>query len=282
MFKIRGKLLLIFMLTIVLLFLFPAALLLVVFFFMLHKLIRHCRPASRPAFLPADLHNASFKSLHAHCRYLRLYMLRLAINPSLANHANVQSLHQACSSIDDALSAHPLRDDLIREIEHTEHDVLPPLIEHLTAQTDTLIEHTARELVQTISTGAFRSFEALIFLYRTSAMVLHISCIFSGKTNCAAKVQLFSDILRIIIRMNITEQTIQILRSHQALHPAPGQNRSDLHRALGAALLTNAIGRAAVHCSTSLRPNPVQSAAKAIQTESLQADTDALFTRPNP
>jgi len=241
----------------------------------------HRRPrVMTPPELPDDLGEASHRELQRYCRYLARYARRLASNPSLDEELQ-QAAADCALDIDDALSSHPLRDDLVREIAHAEEEVLAPILGNLREQASAEVRHSVRDVMLGVTLSPYHSVDILVVLYRNARMVLRISRIFNSRPQGREEWLILRDTFRVVATVNLLNLGKTLIESLFVKVPVIGRAVDDIGQGLGAGLLTSASGHAAIDRCAAFRRWDQQEAATSLlgQARSFIVDVRDLFTK---
>lgn len=209
--------------------------------------------ALKPPDLPDHLPDASFKQLRDYSHYLIRYMIRLDRNPLLPQNERA-GLSEAIAGLEDVLSAHPLRDDLIREIKKTEIQTVIPRLEQLEQLADSEVRRSVRDIMLGVTLSPYHSMDTLIVLYRNAVMVLRIADIFDGRPEKTEQVMILRDTLRTVVAVNVLNMGRTLIEGLFTNVPLIGRVMDDISQGLGAGLLTSATGHAAILRCAAFRP----------------------------
>jgi len=236
--------------------------------------------ALKPPPLPEQLETADFKSLHAYCKYLLRYLDRLSDNACFEEE-DLNRLDDGINSIVDALKAHPLRDDLIREIEQTEIQVIAPLLDKLKQQASKEIRHSVRDVMLGVTLSPYHSMDIFVVIYRNASMVLRIVKIFESRPQGKEQLLVLRDTLRVVATVNMLNLGKNIFENLFAQIPIIGRSIDDMGQGIGAGLLTSASGYAAIERCAAFRgwDKGVASVSLAGQAARFLADVKDLFTK---
>lgn len=259
--------------------LFILALAVYVFIFFFRYWLRLPKALTPPP-LPDHLPDASFNHLRDYSRYLIRYMQRLLTNP-LLKPDDLSALNAAIAGIQDVLSAHPLRDDLIREIKTTESTAIIPILEHLEQQANEEVRHSVRDIMLGVSLSPYHSMDLLIVLYRNAVMVLRIAELFDGRPQKTEQALILRDTLRTVVAVNILHMGRTLIEGLFANVPLIGRVMDDISQGLGAGLLTSATGHAAILRCAAFRPWKRDQAVSSIagQSRVFFNDVKNIFTQ---
>ncbi|MDD2235965.1 MAG: YcjF family protein [Kiritimatiellae bacterium] len=236
--------------------------------------------ALKPPAMPEHLPEASFKQLRDYARYLIRYMKRLATNPLLTPEETAP-LNQAVAGIEDVLSAHPLREDLIREIKTAEKETIIPLLTRLEDTAEAEVRRSVRDIMLGVALSPYHSMDILIVLYRNAVMVLRIADIFDGRPEKTEQALILRDTLRTVVAVNILNMGRTLIEGLFANVPLIGRAMDDISQGLGAGLLTSATGHAAILRCASFRPWSREKAVTSIagQARGFFTDVRNIFSR---
>ena len=241
----------------------------------------HAYPkALKPPEMPKELATAHFDVLHSYCKYLLLYLDRLSGN-AYFEEEDLDRLDDGIDSIVDALKAHPLRDDLIREIEHTETQVIAPLLDKLKLQASKEIRHSTRDVMLGVTLSPYHSMDIFVVVYRNASMVLRIVKIFESRPWGKEQLLVLRDTLRVVATVNMLNLSKNVFENLFTQIPIIGRSIDDIGQGVGAGLLTSASGYAAVERCAAFRgwDKGVASASLAGQAAQFLADVKDLFTK---
>jgi uncharacterized membrane protein YcjF (UPF0283 family) len=207
---------------------------------------------------PDNPEQASFHELRDYCAYLVRYQRRLARNRLLEDEQR-RLLRASVDSIDDAFGAHPLRDDLIREIQAAENEAIKPALATLEKTASLEVRQSVRDIMLGVTLSPCHSVDVLIVLYRNARMILRIAAIFEGRPDRQEQFYIFKDTLRTIAAVNILNMGRTLVESLFSNLPLVGRAVDDISQGLGAGLLTSATGHAAKRPSNPSPDRPVNS-----------------------
>lgn len=236
--------------------------------------------ALKPPVMPEHLPEASFKQLRDYARYLIRYLRRLEANPLLAPEEAARPA-SAIAALEDVLSAHPLREDLIREIKTIEKETIIPLLERLRETAEAEVRHSVRDIMLGVTLSPYHSMDLLIVLYRNAVMVLRIADIFDGRPEKTEQAMILRDTLRTVVAVNILNMGRTLIEGLFANVPLIGRAMDDISQGLGAGLLTSATGHAAILRCASFRPWSREKAVTTIAGQAREFFTDVrnIFSR---
>ncbi len=230
--------------------------------------------------LPEDLAEATQKELLAYCKYLIRYLTRLADNSAVAE-TDIHAIDDAIADIKDALTAHPLKDDLIREIERTETEVLTPILDGLREQARAEVRHSVRDVMLGVTLSPYHSVDLLVVLYRNARMILRIAHVFNGRPLPREEWMILRDTFKVVATVNLLNLGKTLIENLFAKVPLVGRAVDDIGQGLGAGLLTSASGHAAIERCAAYRHWDQQGAAASLlgQARLFVGDVRDLFTK---
>jgi len=248
-------------------------------FYILGKWYRIPRVLKAPE-LPDDVQNASFKELHAYAYYLAEYMQRLMEN-KLLDEKQISHLKHGITGIADVFSAHPLRDDLIREIDLVENKVIQPVLTDLEVTATEEVRSSVRDIMLGVTLSPYHTIDLLIVLYRNACMVVRIANIFESRPEKYEQFLIIRDTLRVVAAVNILNMGRTLMESLFSNLPLVGRAVDDISQGLGAGLLTSATGHAAILRCAAFRPWSKKKAVDSItgRAREFLLDIRNMFTR---
>lgn len=212
---------------------------------------RHLGPLPKVLVPPVlgDIEQASFKSLKRFVKYQGEYLARLKINQKLSESGRDQA-GLAIRSIQDVLSAHPLRDDLQRLIVQTHEKAIGPLLEELHHLASKEVRASVRDVMLAVTLSPYRVIDLLVVLYRNGGMVVRIAQIYESRPGLRAQLRILHDTLRVVITVNFINLSRNLVEGIFSRIPLVGRVVEDIGEGIGAGFFTSLAGHAAIdRCS---------------------------------
>jgi hypothetical protein len=236
--------------------------------------------ALTPPPLPESMISANARDLIAYCRYLEAYLQRLMDNPNLSE-AAAQRASSAIDGIRDVLRSHPLRDDLLREIETVEQESIPALLEELEALAGAEVRKSVRDVMVGVSLSPYHSIDVFVVLYRNASMVLRIASIYATRPVPRDQFLILRDTFRVVATVNLLNAGRTLLESLFSKVPVVGKVLDDIGQGLGAGLFTSAAGHAAMERCAAFRGWDKQEAAESLARHAgtFFGDVRDIFTK---
>jgi uncharacterized membrane protein YcjF (UPF0283 family) len=205
--------------------------------------------ALRPPPLP-PLDEATHQELKRYARYLIAYMRRLSRNRNLSEEEAARLLDEI-DSMHGLLNHHPLNEDLIRIIEKTDTEVLPPVLKSLKNRAEKEIRRSVRDVMLGVTLSPYHSVDILIVLYRNFAMIFRVMAVYETRPAPRAQLRILRDVLRVIATVNLLYVGRNLIENLFSFIPWVGRVADDIGQGLGAGLFTSAAGHAVIdRCST--------------------------------
>ncbi len=188
-----------------------------------------------------DLPVASFYELREYCWHLHQRLRQLSHNPYLS--AELASLaRRQAHEIDGVLHAHPLIDDLVRTIEQTEKDILPPLFAALREKASALLPDFTRDSMANGSLQQMRYFVCPVVLIRSIAIVSRIMSFYMRPLGVLDQCALWKDILRAMCRIEALKLHRLLIHGLYSNLPALGRECEWIGQSLSIGFLTTLAG----------------------------------------
>lgn len=190
---------------------------------------------------------ASHQQMSDFCRYLQRYLQRLAQNQRLSEASRQKAAEQA-DRIGEVLQArhHPIRDDLIHTIEHTETQVVIPLLDELQQLARKEVRSCVRDVMLGVTLIPYQGIDFLIVTYRNGAMILKVAEIFASRPLLTEQLLILKDVLKVVATVNFISVSRNLVEGLFANVPVLGRYVDDIGQGLGAGIFTSAAGQAAI------------------------------------
>ena len=199
-----------------------------------------------------DLPVASFYELRDYGRHLHKRLRQLSHNPYLS--AEMASLaRRQAHEIDGVLHAHPLIDDLVRTIEQTEKDVLPPLFTALRERASAKLPDFIRESMANGTLQHMRSFVCPVVLTRSMAIVSEIMSFYLRQAGFLEQCFFWKDILRAMCRIEALKLHRTLVYNLYSNLPALGRECEWIGQSLSVGFLTTLAGNLVIDRCESFR-----------------------------
>ncbi len=205
--------------------------------------------ALRPPPLP-PLTEATHKELKRYAHYLITYLKRVADNRNLSE-KDAARLYEEIESMTGLLQHHPLNEDLIRIIQKTDHEILPPILKRLKDQAEKEIRRSVRDVMLGVTLSPYHSMDILIVIYRNFAMIFRVMAIYETRPSPRAQWRILRDVIRVVATVNFLYIGRNLIENLFSFVPWVGRVADDIGQGLGAGLFTSAAGHAAIErCAT--------------------------------
>ena len=199
-----------------------------------------------------DLPVASFYELRHYGRHLHKRLRQLSHNPYLS--AEMASLaRRQAHEIDGVLPAHPLIDDLVRTIEQTEKDVLPPLFTALREKASAKLPDFIRESMANGTLQQLRSFICPVVLIRSISIVSEIMSFYLRRIGILEQCFFWKDILRGMCRIEALKLHRMLVHNLYSNLPALGRECEWIGQSLSIGFLTTLAGNLVIDRCESIR-----------------------------
>ena len=199
-----------------------------------------------------DLPVASFYELRDYGRHLHKRLRQLSHNPYLS--AEMASLaRRQAHEIDGVLHAHPLIDDLVRTIEQTEKDILPPLFAALREKASAKLPDFTRESMANGTLQHMRSFVCPVVLTRSMAIVSEIMSFYLRQAGFLEQCFFWKDILRAMCRIEALKLHRTLVHNLYSNLPALGRECEWIGQSLSVGFLTTLAGNLVIDRCESFR-----------------------------
>lgn len=209
----------------------------------------------RNTFLPPplpDLPVASFYELRYYCRHLHRRLRLLSHNPHLT--AELASLaRRQAHEIDGVLHAHPLIDDLVRTIEQTEKDILPPIFAALREKASAPLPDFIRENMADGTLRNLRSFACPVTVTRSLSLVSEIMSYYMRRAGFVEKSIFWRDILRAMCRIDALRMHRTLVNNLYANLPSLGRECEWIGQSLSIGFLATLAGNLVIDRCESVR-----------------------------
>ncbi len=212
---------------------------------------------SRPRVLAAPPEfNADTASLHQarlYCKYLLSYMNRLSENENLTGE-EVQICKDGQMQLAQALKTTDSSEELIKELEKTESEVVLKAMENLDAKAEREIRNSVRDITLGVTLSPYRAADLLIVLYKNATMVIRIVRIYNSRPYLREQILIFRDTMRVVATVNFLNFGEKILETMTTNVPFLGGFVDEMAQGVGAGILTSATGHAALARCRAYRP----------------------------
>lgn len=199
--------------------------------------------------LPHELQQASFEQLNDYAHYLIDYMERLSRN-HLLDAGRLKQLRAGIAGLEDVFSAHPLLDDLLREIELIEERILIPINAVLEEAAIEEINISVNKIMQGATISPYHSIDAFIVLYQNACMTNRILAIFDGSITKFEQPWIYRDLIRLLSSVRILCMERTLMEGLFTSLPAIG-HADHISQGLCAGLLSSTTGYATIlRCTT--------------------------------
>ena len=240
---------------------------------------RRYPPPLRPPHLP-PIAAASHHELKRYARYLIRYLNRLAVNHHLSPDQR-SALKEEIETMDGLLHHHPLNEDLVRIIQKSEQEILPPLLHALKETAEKEIRRSVRDVMLGVTLSPYHSADLLIVLYRNAAMIFRVMAIYETRPAPRAQWRIFRDVLRVVATVNFLYVGRNLIENLFAFVPWVGRVADDIGQGLGAGLFTSAAGHAVIDRCSSYHEWEKAAAVESLaaQSRDFLRDVKNIFTK---
>ncbi|MBP7829511.1 MAG: DUF697 domain-containing protein [Kiritimatiellae bacterium] len=183
--------------------------------------------------------------MRAYLRYLTDYLYHLARNPHLEPDRQ-GTLLAGARDIRDVLGAHPLNEDLARQILKTEEQVVLPALAALNEKASAEVRHSVRDVMLGVTLSPYQALDLVVVTYRNLAMAGRVVRIYHGRPAPGDSWRILRDILVTVATVNALNVTRRLFASLLSEVPLVGRVVEGIGQGLGAGLMTSITGHAAM------------------------------------
>jgi len=235
--------------------------------------------ALRPPHLP-PIEEATHHELKRYARYLLAQLRRLSQNRNLSAE-EAEHLRDEIDTMNGLLNHHPLNEDLVRIIQKTDTEILPPILTSLKHRAEKEIRRSVRDVMLGVTLSPYHSVDLLIVLYRNFSMIFRVMALYETSPAPRVQLRILRDVLRVVATVNFLYVGRNLIENLFAFVPWVGRVADDIGQGLGAGLFTSAAGHAVIErCSTYHEwEKEVAVESLAAQTRDFLRDVRNIFTK---
>ncbi len=236
---------------------------------------RSLRPPPLPPFT-----DATHQELKRYARYLIAYLRRLSHNRNLSEE-DAAYLTEEIDTMTGLLNHHPLNEDLVRIIQKTDMEILPPIHKSLKNRAEKEIRGSVRDVMLGVTLSPYHSMDLLIVLYRNFAMIFRIMAVYEARPSPRAQLRILRDVLRVVATVNFLYVGRNLIENLFAFIPWVGRVADDIGQGLGAGLFTSAAGHAVIDRCSTYHEWEKEAAVESLaaQTRDFLRDVKNIFTK---
>ena len=200
--------------------------------------------ALRPPAIP-DPAQATPRQLKKYLLYLRRFLERLTINPSVSdeNHASIQI---ALEQIERTLAEQPTAETMRAAIEVVEARAIVPALAGIDALAARQVRDSMRDIMIGVTLSPYKSADLFIVLYRNLMMTIRIIRVYNARPAVAEQCRILLDILNVIATVNYINMGKNLIEGLGSRVPGIGRFIDDIAQGIGAGFMTTIAGHAAM------------------------------------
>lgn len=200
--------------------------------------------ALRPPAIP-DPAQATVRQLKKYLVYLRRFLERLTINPSVSdgNHASIQI---ALGQIDRVLAEETTVEGLRAAIEVVEGRAIMPALADIDALASRQVRDSMRDIMIGVTLSPYKSADLFIVIYRNLVMTIRIIRVYNARPAVAEQCRILLDILNVIATVNYINMGKNLIEGLGSRVPGIGRFIDDIAQGIGAGFMTTIAGHAAM------------------------------------
>ena len=198
----------------------------------------------RPPAIP-DPAQATVRQLKKYLMYLRRFLERLTVNPSVSdeNHASIQI---ALEQIERTLGEPPTAETMRAAIEVVEARAIVPALADIDALAARQVRDSMRDIMIGVTLSPYKSADLFIVIYRNFVMTIRIIRVYNARPAVAEQCRILLDILNVIATVNYINMGKNLIEGLGSRVPGIGRFIDDIAQGIGAGFMTTIAGHAAM------------------------------------
>ncbi|HMP73450.1 MAG TPA: hypothetical protein PKE55_09335 [Kiritimatiellia bacterium] len=189
---------------------------------------------------------ASHRELRTYCKYLIVYLKRLAEHQNLSDD-EARDLRQHAIEIESVLGAHPLLDDLRRAIHRAENEVIASALSQLGQRRQTITLAKMQAVIEDIHQPPFPVIKPLVMIYHQITLISQIVDLYVARPSMPEYLAVIRDVWSVMTKGDFLRLGQRLFHGVYQNSPPLGRAVDDLGEAIAAMWITQSVSNAAAH-----------------------------------